>query len=308
MRKVLLVVFAAFVPLFAAFAQEPAGKADIGVAPHDSLQPAPGSGISTGISPFEMPSFMQEKDFRTGTAKEPAVVKTPDMPRLKVSDELYNALPEPYVKPLPHDPYAHDFNRGGAYMFWNSGMLLATSFRNTMPGLLSRHNASVTAVQNVGRLTFEGTLSADRYLLWHGTQTMFGVSGAVTYHFNDNVSATLFGNYYTGISFHSMAAMPYFGTKGYGGYLTFMGSSLGIDLGVQRHYDSFARRWVTSPIITPKIKFSEKFTLDLPVGWLVKEVLDEKVFKSNRKASPMIMPEVGPMPGPVPFGAPEMPR
>lgn len=85
-----------------------------------------------------------------------------------------------------------------------------------------------------------------------------------------------------------------------------MGETFGMDVGVERYYDSFAGRWVTSPIITPKIKFSEKFTLELPVGWLVKEVLDEAVFKNNKKQGPMIMPEFTPMPGPIPFGPPEI--
>lgn len=308
MRKVLFVISALITVFTATFAQEPVGKTDFKVLPEDTVPASFHNDIHTDMFPFEKPSFMSDDAFSPEIKDVPAIKRYSKLPSFKVSDELYNAMPRPYIMPLAHDPYAYDFDNGGAMMSWKTGMLIGTSFRNTMPGLISRHSASVTAVQNVGNLTLSGSLSANRYMLWHGTTTMFGVSGSMTYHFSDNISATLFGNYYTNSSFHSMAAMPYFGSKGYGGYMTFMGERGGIDLGVERYYDTFARRWVTSPIITPKIKFSEKFTLDLPVGWLVKEILDEKVFKSKRNAGPMIMPEVGPMPGPIPFGAPEMPR
>lgn len=308
MKKVLFVALSAMAVCHAALAQETVGKSDFKTLPQDSLPAVSGLGLSSISSPFEMPSFMSDKTFTPVELEHPAIKKYSKLPSFKVSDELYNAMPEPYIKPLQHDPFAYDIDKSGAITSWKSGMIVGASNRTTMPGLLSRYGASLTAVQDVGNFTFTGSLSANRYMLWQGTASTFGVSGSMTYHFNDNISATVFGRYYTNQSFYSMAAMPYFGTKGYGGYLTFMGETLGLDVGVQRHYDTFARRWVTSPIITPKIKFSEKFTLDLPVGWLVKEFLDDKVFKSKHDSGPMIMPDVGPMPGSIPFGAPEMPK
>lgn len=203
-------------------------------------------------------------------------------------------------------PYAYDFNRSGVVTSWKNGFLMGYGSRTTMPVMMSNQNVSFSAVQNVGNFTFTGGVSADRYFMWRNTRTMFGFNGSVTYNFSDNVSATVFGRYYTGQSYYTMGAMPYMGSSGYGGFFSFMGNTFGMDVGVERYYDSFAGRWVTSPIITPKIKFSEKFTLELPVGWLVKEVLDEAVFKNNKKQGPMIMPEFTPMPGPIPFGPPEI--
>lgn len=308
MRKVLFVFLSAMAVSLAASAQETVGKSGFKALPNDTVPAAFRPEISTVSSPFEVPSFMSDKTFGLENLERPAIKKYSKLPPFKAADELYNAMPEPYIKPLAHDPYAYDSGSSGVIGFWRNGMAVGSGSRVTMPGLMSRQSASLTAVQDVGNFTFTGSLSADRYTLWQGRAATFGVSGAMTYHFNENISATVFGRYYTNQSFYSMAAMPYIGTKGYGGYFTFMGETLGMDLGVERRYDAFARRWVTSPIITPKIKFSEKFTLDLPVGWLVKEVLDEKVFKNKRDSGPMIMPEVGPMPGPIPFGTPEMPR
>ena len=210
--------------------------------------------------------------------------------------------------PFDRNPYVFDFNTSGVLTSWKGGAVVGSGFRATMPGLMSRHNASVGVVQDVGRFTFTGGVSADRYLLWRGTRTAYSVSGSVNYRFNDNVSATVFGRYSTNNSFYSMAAMPYMGTSGYGGYVTFMGETVGMDLGVERYYDPYARQWVTSPIITPKIKFGDKFTLDLPVGWLVKEALDNAFNKNKRRSGTMIMPEALPMPGQIPFAPPEMPK
>ena len=203
-------------------------------------------------------------------------------------------------------PYAYDFNRSGMVTSWKNGFLMGYGSRTTMPVMMSNQNVSFSAVQNVGNFTFTGGVSADRYFMWRNTRTMFGFNGSVTYNFSDNVSATVFGRYYTGQSYYTMGAMPYMGSSGYGGFFSFMGNTFGMDVGVERYYDSFAGRWVTSPIITPKIKFSEKFTLALPVGGLVKELFDDYVLKNNKKQGPMIMPEFTPMPGPIPFGPPEI--
>lgn len=216
--------------------------------------------------------------------------------------------PASAVPSFGHNPYAFDFNSGGVLTQWQGGAVVGSSFRHTMPALMSRQGASVGVVQNVGNLTVTGGVSADRYMLWRGTRTYFGVSGSATYRFNDNWSATVFGRYTNNRAFYSMAAMPYMGTSGYGGFVTFMGETVGMDLGVERYYDTFARRWVTQPIVTPKVRISDKFTIELPVGPLVKDLIDNAVHNNKKRSGPMIMPPSMPSVGEIPFGTPEMPR
>ena len=241
-----------------------------------------------------------------------------ELPRLRMADSMAVAavtvrtvsrLSPAFAMPVfTRSPYAFDYSSGGAIASWRGGALVGSSFRTTMPGLVSVADASVGVVQGVGNLTLNANVSADRYLLWRGTRTFYNVSGALSYRFNDNWSATVFGRYSSNRSFFSMAAMPYMGTSGYGGFVTFMGETVGIDVGVERYYDTFARRWVTSPIITPKIKVAEKFTIELPVGWMVKEILDNAVHNRKKRGGPMIMPTGVPSVGEIPFGTPEMPR
>lgn len=308
MRKILSLIFAIMTPAIAAMCQEPIGKSGIKTLPVDSMPQTSEMSSNPKLIDFETPDFNLKTDFKPSVSAGSDNRFKENKPDLKIDTHVTQGSMSDKMPVAPHDPYAYDFLRGGVINGWRGGVLIGQSSRVTMPGLLSCYKASVLGVHNAGNFTFTGGMSANRYMLWHGTQTMFDVSGSVTYHFNDNFSATVFGNYSTSKSYYSMAAMPYVGTSGYGGYFTLMGSALGVDLGVQRTWDPYAGTWVTSPIITPKIRFSDNFTLDLPIGWLVKDFLDDKVFKKGDKPGPMILPEMPAMPGPIPFGPPEMPR
>ena len=292
----------------AAFAQEPFGSSHINDddSHTDSVPSAFQDKLMNEAYTPEFSVPMPESRFTRSTFSRMMSSVQPPKPKFHVDSidrlMLYGT-PEPK---FTASPYAYDFNRSGVVTSWKNGFLMGYGSRTTMPVLMSNQNVSFSAVQNVGNFTFTGGVSADRYFMWRNTRTMFGFNGSVTYNFSDNVSATVFGRYYTGQSYYTMGAMPYMGSSGYGGFFSFMGNTFGMDVGVERYYDSFAGRWVTSPIITPKIKFSEKFTLALPVGGFVKELFDDYVFKNNKNQGPIIMPETTPMTGPIPFGPPEI--
>lgn len=292
----------------AAFAQEPFGSSHINDddSHTDSVPSAFQDKLMNEAYTPEFSVPMPESRFTRSTFSRMMSSVQPPKPKFHVDSidrlMLYDT-PEPK---FTASPYAYDFNRSGVVTSWKNGYLMGYGSRTTMPVMMSNQNVSFSAVQNVGNFTFTGGVSADRYFMWRNTRTMFGFNGSVKYNFSDNVSATVFGRYCTGQSYYTMGAMPYMGSSGYGGFFSFMGNTFGMDVGVERYYDSFAGRWITSPIITPKIKFSEKFTLALPVGGLVKELFDDYVFKNNKNQGPIIMPEATPMPGPIPFGPPEI--
>lgn len=306
-RRAMAVVSLSFFAV-AASAQEPFGSSHINDddSHTDSVPSAFQDKLMNEAYTPEFSVPMPESRFTRSTFSRMMSSVQPPKPKFHVDSidrlMLYGT-PEPK---FTASPYAYDFNRSGVVTSWKNGFLMGYGSRTTMPVMMSNQNVSFSAVQNVGNFTFTGGVSADRYFMWRNTRTMFGFNGSVTYNFSDNVSATVFGRYYTGQSYYTMGAMPYMGSSGYGGFFSFMGNTFGMDVGVERYYDSFAGRWITSPIITPKIKFSEKFTLALPVGGLVKELFDDYVFKNNKNQGPIIMPEATPMPGPIPFGPPEI--
>ncbi len=56
-----------------------------------------------------------------------------------------------------------------------------------------------------------------------------------------------------------------------------------MNLGVQRCYNTFEHRMETVPIISLAFKISNKVTIELPLGNLVKHVVEDVVMKKERK-------------------------
>ncbi len=307
MKNLLFAFFCCFLFSGVSFGQEPVDKSNLGRLPTDSSSFVKDAGLQPVTSSFtsHYDTFSQP----TGNESDrDAVIDTHvRVPEMQTGGKTDVAGTAAGSTVAPHSPYANDFSQGGTISSWQNGFITGESSRVTMPGLMSTQNAYIGVVQRMGNFTFSGGLSADRYLLSRGIKTQFGISGSLTYDFNDNFSATVFGQYYTNQSFYSMAAMPYFGRSAFGGYLTFMGSRVGLSLGVERYYDAFSGRWVTSPIVTPRVKFSEKFVVDIPVGEYLKTFVDNKFFGGGRKGNPTIMPGNMHSISPVPFGSPDIP-
>lgn len=190
------------------------------------------------------------------------------------------------------DPYAYDFSHSGTMAEWQGGYLQGQGSRLSMPTLMTNQRVSFSAVQQLGAFSFSATTSANRYWMPQGHLMQFGVGATATYTFSPNVSLTVFGNYVTSPTFYSMAAMPYIGTSSYGGFVTLSGTRGGVDLGVQRTYDPYLRRWITAPIITPKVKFNNGMTLELPVGMLVHDLLDKAIFGNRPQGGATIIPSI----------------
>lgn len=216
----------------------------------------------------------------------------------------------PLAKPTPAKiPFNDDYKTSGNIITWKGGALTGFSSHENLPALFMRQNAGFGLTQSFGNLTLSANAGADRYHFDdRGTHLMFNYGAQMRYAFNGGTSLTLFGNYSTNRNFYSMAAMPYMGSTGYGGYVTFMGESIGVDLGVRREYNVFSRQWRTVPIVTPKVRFSRSVMFELPVGDLIGEMLDNAVHKNSPRTGPMIAPPDIQMPGQIPFAPPEVPR
>lgn len=322
-KRFLMLIAAVVMVALTAFAQEPYGifKSDRhGYGFEKALRPSPTASLMRDSIKFSlnlndslwMRSFVREHSLPAGiTSRDyaPAGVGT--------------VVPAGAGMPFYGNPYASDYNVGGVLATWKGGVLFGSGSHVSMPALMSLNTATLGAVQNVGNFTFTASVSADKALMWRtpgaypaaagGMSTLTGgtyytFSGSMTYHFNENISATVFGRYSTNNSYYSMASMPYLGSSGYGGFITFMGETVGMDIGVERYYDTFAARWVTSPIITPKVRVNDKFTLEVPVGPIVRDLLEDAIYGKRQRGGPIIMPEGLPSVGDIPFGPPEMPR
>lgn len=226
-------------------AQEPVRKPDVVPGVRD---------LSPGSEPYSGGTSVSRKPFTTlpgEVRRQPDAIADTLMRRVAsgISADGYpSALPRTGAD-FSRDIFFYDYSSGGDLMRWKGGALAGSGSRVTMPGLLSRQKASLQAVHTVGNLMLTAGVTADRYLLTRGLQTVYGVSASATYSFNEHLSLTVFGRFYNSSPFVSMAAMPYMGSSAYGGYVSYIGETLGIDLGVERVYDPYLRRWTTVPIV-----------------------------------------------------------
>lgn len=190
------------------------------------------------------------------------------------------------------DPQAYDYKRQGVVASWQTGYIGAQGRQQTMIGLMTLNSASFTATQVAGRWTFTATATANQYQLHRGTLHQLSLGATATYQFNDNLSATVFGNYATRTAFAGLAVMPYMSSSSYGGFFTLKNERLGIDLGVEQVFNPYTGRWETVPIVTPKVKITRGFTLELPVGYLIKEAISGSTVGKHPSGNGIIAPEM----------------
>lgn len=159
--------------------------------------------------------------------------------------------------------------------------LTATGAYRSYIGLMDVRSVSGGVQYSLGGMTVQGALAANRYLYQGRVFSQYGVSGQLSYSFNPNLALTVFGTYYNTNPFFSMAAFPFVPTTSYGGYMTVGSRSFYVNLGVERRFNAFEHKMETVPIITPAFKFSNKVTIELPLGDLTKHLIEETLIKSG---------------------------
>lgn len=203
--------------------------------------------------------------------------------------QLNAAMPRPRFSV---DPKATDYSRSGLLASWRTGYVEAAGAQQTMIGLMTIRGASFSATQVAGRWVFTTTASANHYHYGFGKQWQLGVGASATYVFSPNVSATVFGNIYTSTTFAGLATMPYMNSSNFGGFLTLKNEKVGIDLGVERVFNPYTGRWETVPIVTPSVRIANKFTISLPVGYLIKDAIGGSVKGKRPSGNGIIAPEI----------------
>lgn len=159
--------------------------------------------------------------------------------------------------------------------------LTATGAYRSYIGLMDVQSVSGGVQYSLGGMTVQGALAANRYLYYGRVFTQYGVSGQLSYCFNPNLALTIFGTYYNTNPFFSMAAFPFVPTTSYGGYMTVGSRSFYVNLGVERRFNAFEHKMEMVPIITPAFKISNKVTIELPLGDLVRHIVEEILIKSG---------------------------
>lgn len=204
------------------------------------------------------------------------------------SSELL-AMPKTPLTPMPFatEPplaYKYDASHSGAMSTKISKDLKFTAvgtYRSYI-GLMDVQSVSGNMQYSFGAINMQGALIANRYHYYRGIISQYGISGQIVYSFKPNLSATIFGTYYNTNPFISMAAFPFVPTTSYGGYMTVgNNNNFYMNLGVERRYNTFEHKMETVPIISPAFKISNKVTIELPLGDLVKHVVEDVIMKNR---------------------------
>ena len=235
----------------------------------------------------QMPSPLS--DDHKSTEFHPVTPSYSDILMMKAlsSSELL-AMPITALTPMPfatEPPFAnkYDASRSGSMSMKISKDLKFTAigtYRSYI-GLMDVQSVSGNMQYSFGAINMQGALIANRYHYHRGIISQYGISGQIVYSFNPNLSATIFGTYYNTNPFISMAAFPFVPTTSYGGYMTVGNNSFYMNLGVERRYNTFERKMETVPIISPAFKISNKVTVELPLGDLVKHVVEDILVKTR---------------------------
>ena len=149
--------------------------------------------------------------------------------------------------------YSHDFSKSGTLSIWDNGRISGFSSHTSYPIIGNINSAGFGVSHNfTERFNFSGNLSFNKYALPQFAYNSYALSGQFSFQFNKNISITTFGNYESSRFFNKNRYNPH-SSMNVGSYLTAITNNnvWGVDMGVQRYFNPYQRRWVTIPVFRP---------------------------------------------------------
>lgn len=245
------------------------------------------TGKSLPGSKFVPKAFSPELDFsRFDTIQDDKEEKVAEFKPTGIE----NFHPSLYSPGLNFQPYRTPFIRnevnGGMLATWMGFGIMGRNTYEEHPHLLVTNGVALGLSRDFGQLSFNIYGSVNMYSYNLARDKQFGIEGDFTYTFNDNVSATVFGQFYDKVPAYSMAAYPFVDTQRFGGYMTVHSDRVGVDLGVEKYYDPMRMEWITQPIVTPKVKLWDSVYIGVPLGGAIRYGYDRAMQKRMMKNAP----------------------
>ncbi len=216
-------------------------------------------------------------------------------PQLHLSNSMSDfSLKETLRLPYQTNPsllFRGDYRTGGVLHQFNNGVLFGSGGQTSVPGIGRFNNASLGYQQGLNdRLTLQVGVDAMKINMSHITGQTFSTSGSLMYRVSDRLAFKVFGSYDIGNSYGMS-------TNSYGATMSLdMSDRFGMEVGVQRYYDTMRGRWETVPVVIPYYNF-DKFKLGLDVGGILYEILRNAMFdKKGWSGNPTIAPPRFPLP------------
>ncbi|MDE5555606.1 MAG: hypothetical protein K2J10_10555 [Muribaculaceae bacterium] len=176
---------------------------------------------------------------------------------------------------------------------WRNGHLYAAGGIQTMPGLMAINSGSLNVEQNFGNLNVNVYGVATKYGYFNGLQTSYGFGGALTYKFSEKVSATVFGEYHSGVRMNNPAMAGYVNIPRFGGYIDYSFSErFGVEVGAQGYQSMMTNRIEAQPIVRPYFRVSKNNKIGIDIGGILYQVLNSRGSQYNQSRNPTIGPPV----------------
>lgn len=203
-----------------------------------------------------------------------------DLPAFKLKeDELrlpYQLNPSLYFR--------GDFRTGGVMKQFAHGEVFGSGGQTSVPGIGRFNNASL-GYRHIfsDRLSLQLRANTMKINMDHFIGQTFSTSGRLTYRTSDRVAFNLFGSYDIGNSYGMS-------TDSYGVTMSLdMSERFGMEVGVQRYYNSMRSSWETVPVVIPYYNF-DHFKLGFDVGGVLYEILRNAFFGKDLGGGPTIGP------------------
>jgi hypothetical protein len=149
--------------------------------------------------------------------------------------------------------YSFGWKRSGHIFNMRNSFVSGSSSLNLMPGVGAIRNANLGYTQEFGKLSVSAGVTGTKYsLMGNVVGNSYGLLANINYRLNDRISFNAFGSKTFGGTFYSAAAMPYLPSTNYtyGAFMNYrFNDYLSTDVGVERYYDVYSRRWMTSPLV-----------------------------------------------------------
>lgn len=189
-------------------------------------------------------------------------------------------------------PVGMGYGGSAAIFTFGNGGLFASMDTQSMPGLMGVESGQLSLQQQLGRWTITGYGEAVKYGYFGRLVTSYGFGGSLSYRIADNLSLTIFGNYYTSPGAVPATMAGYMRVPTFGGYVDYsINDKWGVMVGAQSYRSVMTGRREVQPIVAPYYRISKKATISVDVGGILYQVVKSAV--SDRHGSnPTIAPPV----------------
>lgn len=246
---------------------------------------------STAAAQNELPTHQPVQPDSVGATTTPGTM-TPTEVNTEIRPEVERAAAAPPLDELPDREGTKEITSmyltpemATIYSAPNTG-IWATGGSTQFAGMMGVESGQLNFAQRFGQFDLTLFGAATKYGYYRGLTTSWGFGGNLTWHFHPDWSITVFGEYYTPVTFrtagapftiNSPAMGGYRAVPRFGGYIDrSLGAHWGIRVGAQAYRDYGNSNWELQPIVMPYYKFNSKVSIGVDVGGILYQILSSK--------------------------------